>query len=44
MIIVSENCLSPGQRQTIIWSNAWILLILTLETSLSENLSEIETS
>ena len=30
-IICSDNGLSPGQRQAIIWSNAGILLIRTFE-------------
>ena len=29
----SDNGLSPGRRQAIIWTNAWILLILTLATN-----------
>ena len=32
-IIGSNNGLSPGQRQVIIWTNAGILLIQTLETN-----------
>ena len=35
-IIVSDNVLSPGRRQAIIWTNAWILLIRTLGTNFSE--------
>ena len=40
-IISSDNGLSPGRRQAIIWTNAWILLIRTLGTNFSEILSEI---
>ena len=40
-IIDSDNGLSPGRRQTIIWTNAGILLIRTLGTNFSEILSEI---
>ena len=40
-IIGSDNGLSPGRRQAIIWSNAGILLIWTLGTNFSEILSEI---
>ena len=36
-IIGSDNGLSPGRRQTIIWINAGILLIRTLGTNFSEN-------
>ena len=35
-IIGSDNGLSPGRRQAIIWTNAGILLIGTLGTNLSE--------
>ena len=42
-IIGSDNCLSPGQLQAIIWTNTGILLIRTLETHISEILSEIHT-
>ena len=35
IIIGSENSLSPGQRQTIIWINAGILLIEPLRTNFS---------
>ena len=42
-IIGSDNGLSPGQRQTIIWPNAGILLIRTLGTNFREILSEIRT-
>ena len=40
-VIGSDNGLSPGRRQTIIWANAGILLIRTLGTNFSEILSEI---
>ena len=39
--IGSDNGLSPGRRQAIIWTNAGILLIRTLGTNFSEILSEI---
>ena len=39
--IGSDNGLSPGRRQAIIWTNAVILLIRTLGTNFSEILSEI---
>ena len=42
-IIDSDSGLSPGQRQTIIWTNAGILLIWTLGTNFSENLITIHT-
>ena len=35
-IIVSDNGLSPGRRQVIIWTNAGILLIEPLGTNFSE--------
>ena len=35
-IIGSDNGLSPGRRQAIIWTNAGILLIRPLETNFSE--------
>ena len=35
-IIVSDNGLSPGQRQAIIWTNAGMLLIGPLGTNFSE--------
>ena len=35
-IIGSDNGLSPGRRQAIIWTNAGILLIRTLGTNFSE--------
>ena len=41
--IGSDNGLSPGRRQTIIWTNAWILLIGPLGTNFSEILIKIET-
>ena len=40
-IIGSDNGLSPGRHQAIIWTNAEILLIGPLETNVSEILSEI---
>ena len=42
-IIGSDNGLSPGRRQAIIWTNAGILLIWNLGTNFSEMLSEIHT-
>ena len=42
-IIGSDNGLSPGRRQAIIWTSAGILLIETLGTIFSENLIEIHT-
>ena len=42
-IIGSDNVLSPGRRQAIIWTNAGILLIRTLGTNFSEILSKIHT-
>ena len=42
-IIGSDNGLSPGRPQAIIWTNVWILLIRTLGTNFSEILSEIHT-
>ena len=41
--IVSDNGLSPGRRQAIIWTNAGILLIGPLGTNFSEILTEIHT-
>ena len=41
-IIGSGNGLSPGRRQAIIWTNAWILLIGPLGTNFSEVLVEID--
>ena len=43
-IIGSDNDLSPGRRQAIIWINAGILLIGSLETNFSEILIQILTS
>ena len=40
-IIGSDNGLSPGRRQAIIWTNAGILLIGTLGTNFSEILIKI---
>ena len=40
-IIGSDNGLSPGRRQAIIWTNAGILLIRTLGTNSSEIVIEI---
>ena len=42
-IIDSDNGLSPGRRQAIIWTNAGILLIRHLGTNFSEILIEIHT-
>ena len=42
-IIGSNDGLSPGRRQAIIWTNAGILLIGILGTNFSEILSEIHT-
>ena len=42
-IIGSDNGLSPGRRQAIIWTNAGILLIGPLETNFNEMLIEILT-
>ena len=42
-IIASDNGLSPGRRQAIIWTNAGILLIGTLRTNFSEIWIEIHT-
>ena len=39
--IVSDNGLSPGQRQAIIWTNAGILLIGPLRSNFNEILIEI---
>ena len=41
-IIGSDNGLSPGRRQAIIWTNAEILLIRTSGTNFSEILIEID--
>ena len=43
IIIGSDNGLSPGRRQAIIWTNAGILLIGTLGTNFTEILIEIQT-
>ena len=43
-IIGSDNGLWPDRHQAIIWTNARILLIQTLETNFSEILSKIHTS
>ena len=42
-IIGSNNGLSPGQRQAIIWTNAGILLLAPLGTNFSEILIKIYT-
>ena len=42
-IIGSDNGLSPGRRQAIIWTNAWILLIWPLGTNFNEILIGIKT-
>ena len=42
-IIGSDNGLSPGRRQAIIWTNAGILLIRTLGTNFSEIFTEVHT-
>ena len=42
-IIGSDNGLSPGRRQAIIWTNAGILLIGPLETNFGEILVGIQT-
>ena len=42
-IIGSDNGLSPGRRQAIIWTNNGILLIRTFRTHFSEIVSEIHT-
>ena len=41
--IGSDNGLSPGRRQAIIWTNVGILLIGPLETNFSEILIENHT-
>ena len=41
-IIGSDNGLSPGRRQAIIWTNAGILLIEPLGTNFSEILVRIQ--
>ena len=42
-IIGSDNGLSPGRRQAIIWINAGILLIGPLGTNFNEMLIKIQT-
>ena len=42
-IIASDNCLSPGRRQAIIWNNVGILSIGLLGTNVSEIIIEILT-
>ena len=42
-IVASDNGLSPGRRQAIIWTNAVILLIKPLGTNFNEMLIEIHT-
>ena len=42
-IIGSDNSLSPGRRQAIIWTNAGRLLIRPLETNFNEMLIKILT-
>ena len=42
-IIVSENGLSPGRHQAIIWTNAGILFIGPIGTNFSEILIRIQT-
>ena len=42
-VIGSDNCLSPGRHQAIIWTNAGLLLIGPLGTNFSEILIEILT-
>ena len=42
-IIGSDNGLSPGRRQAIIWTNDGILSIRTFQTHFSEIVSEIHT-
>ena len=42
-IIGSDNGLSPGWRQAVIWTNAGILLTRTLGTNFSEIFSEVHT-
>ena len=41
IIVGSDNGLSPGRRQTIIWTNAGIVLIGPLGTNFSEIIIEI---
>ena len=42
-VIASDNGLSPGRRQVIIWTNAGILLIGPLGTNFNEILIGIQT-
>ena len=42
-IIASDNYLSPGRRQAIIWTSAGILIIGLLETNFSEISIEMQT-
>ena len=42
-IIGSDNGLSPGRRQAIIWTNEVIFLIRTFQTHFSDIVSEIHT-
>ena len=42
-IIDSDNGLSPGRRQAIIWSNAGVFLIRNLGTNFNKIFSEIHT-
>ena len=42
-IVGSDNDLSPGRRQAIIWTNAGILLIGPLRTNFNEILIVIQT-
>ena len=42
-IISSDNGLADGRLYTVIWTNAWILLIWRLETNYSEILNAIQT-
>ena len=39
----SDNGLSPGRRQAIIWTNAGILFIEPIRTNFSETVIEIDT-
>ena len=41
IVIGSDNGLSPGRRQAIIWTNAGVLSIGPLETNFSEILIKI---
>ena len=43
IIIGSDNGLSPGRRQAILWTNAGILLIGPLGTNFSETWIEVQT-